>query len=265
MARQGAYKRIIEHIFLSSYVPGTTEIGFSVDDIVDAATDLSLERPRNIPDLIYNAVYRRGLPAEIVRNAPEGYEWVVRIEGDGRYRFALERPLDLSPNASLTAIKILDATPGIISMYALGDEQALAKLRYNRLLDVFMGMACYSLQSHLRTRANGAQSETDEVYVGVDSDGAHYVVPVQAKGGSDRLHRVQIEQDMAMCREKFSTAVCRPVAAQFMRGDEIALFEMASSDGRILIARERHYRLVQGIELGPEELRAYQATRGTGV
>ena len=31
--------------------------------------------------------------------------------------------------------------------------------------------------------------ETDEIYVGLDKRGSHYVVPVQAKGGNDRLNR----------------------------------------------------------------------------
>ena len=40
----------------------------------------------------------------------------------------------------------------MIDLYALGDEQALlAKLHYNRLIDVFLGITCYRLQSHLRT------------------------------------------------------------------------------------------------------------------
>lgn len=48
--------------------------------------------------------------------------------------------------------KIPNATPAIIAMYALSDEQALlAKVRYNRLVAVFTGVTCYSLQSHLRT------------------------------------------------------------------------------------------------------------------
>jgi hypothetical protein len=47
-------------------------------------------------------------------------------------------------------IKVPDATPGVIAKYALSDEQALlAKLRYNRLVDLFTAITCYSLQSHL--------------------------------------------------------------------------------------------------------------------
>ena len=112
-------------------------------------------------------------------------------------------------------------------MYAFSDEQALlARVRYNRLIDVFLGIACYSLQNHFRTTVAGmGQVETDEIYVGVDKSGAHYVVPVQAKGGSDRLNRVQIEQDIAVCAEKLPTLICRPVSAQFMADELIALFE----------------------------------------
>jgi hypothetical protein len=55
-------------------------------------------------------------------------------------------------------------------MYALNDEQALlAKLRYNGLVDIFVGIACYSLQSHLRTTVSGlGQVEIDEIYIGID-------------------------------------------------------------------------------------------------
>jgi len=157
--------------------------------------------------------------------------------------------------------KVPDATPGVIEMYALSDEQALlAKLRYNRLVDIFTGVTCYSLQSHLRTTVPGVgQVETDEVYVGVDRKGVHFVFPVQAKGGNDRLSTVQIEQDLAMCAHKFAGLICRPIAAQFMPGKLIALFELALSDGGIAVACEKHYRLVAPEALSPEELRRYQA------
>ena len=46
----------------------------------------------------------------------------------------------------LAETKIPDATPGIIAKYASTDEQGLlAKLRYNRLLDILTGTTCYSL------------------------------------------------------------------------------------------------------------------------
>jgi len=69
------------------------------------------------------------------------------------------------------------------------------------------------------------QVETDEIYLGIDRRGAHYVFPVQAKGGRDRMSVVQIEQDLAMCANKFPNLICRPIAAQFMGDELIALFD----------------------------------------
>src|SRR5207244_11101302 len=140
--------------------------------------------------------------------------------------------------------------------YALSDEQALlAKLRYNRLVDIFTGVACYSLQNHLRTTVPDiGQVETDELYVGVDKKGAHYVMPVQAKGGNDRLSIVQIEQDMALCVTKFPSLICRPIAAQFMRDDVIALFEFEQSDAGVAITSEKHYKLVPPEEVTETDL-----------
>ena len=100
--------------------------------------------------------------------------------------------------------------------------------------------------------------ETDELYVGVDRHGVHYVLPVQAKGGRDRLGVVQIEQDIAVCAEKFPSLVCRPIAAQFMRDDVIALFEFEVTDGQVTIRDEKHYRLVASDDLTPEELAQYR-------
>ena len=49
------------------------------------------------------------------------------------------------------------------------------------------------------------------------------MIPVQAKGGNDRLSRVQIEQDIALCTDKLPDLICRPIGAQIMREDVIAL------------------------------------------
>lgn len=77
----------------------------------------------------------------------------------------------------------------MVAKYAFSDEQAvLARVRYNRLIDVFLGIACYSLQNHLRTSVRGmGQVETDELYVGVDKRGVQYVIPVQAKSGTNNI------------------------------------------------------------------------------
>lgn len=90
------------------------------------------------------------------------------------------------------------------------------------------------------------QIEIDEVYVGVDRHGVQYVVPVQAKGGSDQLSVVQAKQDIACCAEKFPDLVCRSISAQFMDDERIAIFELTVQDDQVRIVEERHYKLVTG-------------------
>lgn len=101
------------------------------------------------------------------------------------------------------------------------------------------------------------QVETDEIYVGVDRRGAHFVFPVQAKGGNDRLGIPQIEQDFAVCAHKFPALKCRSIAAQFTEGNLIALFEFEESDKGVRLLTEKHYRLVPPEEMTAEDLRNY--------
>jgi len=254
------YTRIIETIFFNHYQEGDTAVAFDRSEITQAAQDLGIELPKNLGDLVYTFRYRAMLPESITSKAPVGCEWVLRPAGRARYRLDLARQISIVPSQALADTKILDATPGIIVRYALNDEQALlARLRYNRLIDIFTELTCYSLQSHLRTTAPGVgQVETDEVYVGVDKRGAHYVMPVQAKGTGEKIGVVQIEQDLAMCAAKFPYLVCRPIAAQFMADQVIALFELEQTSKGIAITSERHYRLVEPHELSQEELKTYQ-------
>ncbi len=184
----------------------------------------------------------------------------ARPTGKGKYKFALVADKPLVPNTSMTITKVPDSTPGLVLKYAFNDEQALlAKVRYNRLVDIFTGLACYSLQNHLRTTVpEMGQVETDEIYIGVDKKGSHYVVPMQAKGGTDKLGIVQIEQDFAVCAHRFPNLICRPVAAQFMENDVIALFEFGQDENGVGIYSEKHYKLVPPEQVTEEDLRAYR-------
>ena len=166
----------------------------------------------------------------------------------------------IAPNSALTQIKIPDSTPEIISAYALSDEQALlAKVRYNRLVDVFLGISCYSLQNHLRTTVQGiGQIEIDEIYVGIDRHGCQYVLPVQAKGGSDRMSVVQTKQDIGCCEEKFPNLICRAISTQFMSDDLIAMLELTVKDDEVRIVGERHYVLVPNDEIEATDLASYK-------
>lgn len=146
----------------------------------------------------------------------------------------------------MAVTKVPDSTPGIVMMHALGDEQELlAKLRYNHLIAIFTGIPCYSLQNHLRAIVPiFGQVETDELYVGIDRYGSHYIFPIRAKRKRRRLTISQVEQDIALCKVKFPKLICRPIAAQVMEDEHIALFEFTQSGQGVGLISERHFRLV---------------------
>lgn len=257
------YTRIIEKIFHAHYQAGDEEVIFDRQELADTAEELGMLRPKNLGDIVYSFRFRTELPESICKLAPEGREWVIRKSGKSQYRFVNVSEWAVSPNPQLITIKVPDATPGIIEKYALNDEQALlAKLRYNRLVDIFTGLTTYSLQNHLRRGVKGlGQVETDEVYIGLDKHGAHYVLPVQAKGGRDRMSVVQIEQDFALSEQDFGDLICRPIGAQFMKGGVIALFEFINTEDGIRINAERHYQLVAPDLLTFEDLASYRISK----
>ena len=255
-----SYNSIIERVFLDRYRPGDIEVEFVREDLVNAATDLGVPVPRNLGDVLYTFRYRRPLPDTILETAPNGQEWTIRGAGQAAYTFRLITVNRIVPNSALMTIKIPDATPEIVSAHAMSDEQALlARIRYNRLLDVFLGISAYSLQNHLRTTVRHiGQIEVDEIYVAVDSTGRQFVLPVQAKGGSDQLSVVQSEQDLLWCRERLPDLICRPILTQFAQDDLIAMFEVAQDQGEIKVVQEKHYRLVPASDVTSDDLLRYR-------
>ena len=233
---------------------GTTLVESKIRGIssfgVEMAAPLGIQLPKNLGDIVYSFRYRTQLPITIIKTAPEGYKWIIRPTGQA-YQFVLTKEACFFPNSNLAKTKILDATPGMVSKYSFADEQALlAKIRYNRLIDIFTGVICYSLQNHLRTTLSKiGQVKADEIYVGVDQQGVHYVFPVQAKDGTDKIGAVQIEQDFSVCAEKFPNIVGRPIAAQFLDNKTIALFEFVLTEEGVRIASEKHYLLIHPDDL----------------
>ena len=82
--------------------------------------------------------------------------------------------------------------------------------------------------------------------------------PVQAKGGRDKLSIVQIIQDFYLCQAKFPHLICRPIAAQFMGDDLIALFAFEQSDDGFAVESEKHYRLVPPESISADDLESYR-------
>lgn len=268
-ASESLAQRIIAKIFADHFKPGMDEVAFQRDELIAAAKSLGEPRPKNLGDIIYSLRYRISLPDSVRDSAPPNREWAIFPGGNAVYVLRAVPFNLIEPRMGIRTVRLPDSTPGVIARYAMSDEQALlARLRYNRLLDIFTGLACYPLQSHLRTSVavenaidgttSRSQVETDDLYVGLDQYGAHYVLPVQAKGGADALSVIQIWQDFRVAEQKFPELLARPIAAQFMANNEIALFEFEESDGNITIIRERHYELVPPDQLTAEELKSYR-------
>lgn len=257
--QKNRYDAIIEQIFARHYSARKPSFDFTREEFEETATKLDVKLPKNIGDVLYSFRYRKDLPESICKTASEGLEWIIEGAGRAKYRFRMAKANRIIPSENLVTIKVPDATPEIISAYAQTDEQALlAKVRYNRLIDIFLGIATYSLQNHLRTTVKEVgQIEIDEIYVGVDKYGRQFVIPVQAKGGSDKHGVVQTQQDIACCAEKFPTLICRAISAQFMSDNKIALFELTVEDGDIRVVEERHYQLVAAANISASDLKAY--------
>lgn len=254
------YQALIERIFFEHWSEAATQCEFERKEIERFADELDIELPDNQGDLIYYFRFRSALPDKILATQRDGLEWIIEGAGRSRYRFRLAKITRILPNPHLVSIGIPDATPEIIRKYALDDEQALlAIVRYNRLIDTFLGLTTYGLQNHLRTTVKGiGQIEIDELYVGLDKNGCHYAIPVQAKGGKDQIGVVQTGQDIAFATEKFPGMRCRPIAVQFMNAEVIAMFELTIDDGEVKVVEERHYKLIAADKLDQAAIKNYR-------
>ncbi|WP_282128468.1 endonuclease [Roseobacter litoralis] len=254
------YQALIEKVFFDNFKDGDKAFEFDREELEDGAADLGFKHVKNIGDVPYSFRYRNELPESILETQPEGLEWIIEGAGKGIYRFKLVKKTRIVPRDDLLVVDIPDATPELIRAYALDDEQALlAIVRYNRLIDTFLGLTTYSLQNHLRTTVKDlGQIEIDELYVGLDKRGCHFVIPVQAKGGKDQIGIVQTTQDIRFVEDKFPKMRCRAIAAQFMEDEIIALFELTLQDDEIKVVDERHYRLVPANKLDQHAIRDYR-------
>jgi hypothetical protein len=259
MSKQNVYHLILDKIFFDHYKKVEIEFFFDREEISKAAKFLKIKEPGNDGDVIYSSRYRGGLPDSISNTAPNGFEWVIEGVAKSKYKFKLFKTQKIEPNQNMVAIKIPDSTPEIIKAYSFDDEQAtLAKIRYNRLLDIFLGITTYSVQNHLRTTViNIGQIEIDEIYVGIDKKGRHYIIPVQAKGGKDKIGTIQTKQDIAYCADNYKKSICRAVSVYRIDSRKIAMFELTIDNDEVKIAEERHYILAPHSDISETDLDKY--------
>lgn len=252
--RPRKYDTLIRKLFFDNFDESQRTSRFRRTDIQPTAAEVGIDPPQNQADLAYYYRHRAPLPVEIDSLLESGEEWLIVGVGE-YYEFRVVQAVSIEPRVGQYRIKIPDATPEIIAQHALSDEQALlAKVRVNRLIDIFTGLTAYSLQNHLRSTVGGSQLEVDELYVAVAKTGAQYVIPVEAKSKGEKLGRLQLTQDAAFCAERFPSLRCRPVAVQALPDDGIAMFELFVEGDEISVVDERHYQLVPAKEIHAEDL-----------
>ena len=257
------YDGVIERVFFNNFSQ-TSTVPFDREELAQACRDLGFDRIKNLGDIVYSYRFRKELPAKINETAPDGCEWIIVGTRIGSYMFRLSQISKIEPAPGRQQIKIPDATPEIVKMYApANDEQALlTKVRYNRIIDLFTGITCYSIQNHLRTTVeNIGQIEVDEIYLGISKNGGHYIFPCQAKSPGDKFGIVQVMQDIAFCKSKYPAVICRPVAMQFTGEDSFAilLLNIETEDDilKLVVIDEKQYRLVNKHELTSDEIEYY--------
>jgi hypothetical protein len=245
------YQILIQHIFFARHEAQSLAFEFAREEIEAAAKLLDMKLPKNVGDMLYSFRYRNPLPDAILATQPDGKEWIIEPAGRAVYRFKLVPATRIVPRDDLVKIAIPDATPELIRAYALDDEQALlAIVRYNRLIDTFLGLTTYSLQNHLRTTVDGmGQIEIDELYVGLDRHGCH---------GKDQIGVVQTTQDIRFVEQKFPGMRCRAISAQFLDRSTVVLFELGLQDEAVCVIEERHYRLVPAAGIDQAAIRQYR-------
>ena len=253
---------VIQIVFQKNYRAGAREVPFTMDDVRKAIAQVAKKRTaykeKNVADVRYQfSSGRSSLPESIDKHGP----WMIVGRGKAKYAFAklAESPI-IKIQADLYTISLPDATPEIVLEYAGGDEQGiLAKLRYNRMLDIFLGITCYHLQNHLRTSIkNKGQVEIDDLYVGLNSEGKQFVMPIEAKSAKDHLSKTQIMQGIDFARDRYPKLVLKPIGVQEMKDGSLVLIEFmpGSHPDQIKAVEMRRYKLVPMAEVPLDELQS---------
>lgn len=240
-----AYGRVLTRVFEQHWNAKLTEVPFSKDDVLDAAQALDL-RIKNAADILYTFRSRQELPEAITKRG----NWIIASRGSGLYAFVkIDGHSQVIIPKTLKAFPIPYAVPDIVAMHLPRDEQGLLTVaRYNRILDVFTGLACFHLQSHVRTQIKGhGQVEIDELYVGVDKDGRGYVLPVEGKEEGESLGIDKAVSLSLFARAKYPSLICRPIAIIRESENQLACVEFEPADviEKVSVLDMRRYLLVR--------------------
>lgn len=242
--KETRYDRLLASIFRAKWTAPLVEVPFTKDEVIEAAAALDL-KIKNLADVIYTYRSRRPMPSEILRTG----SWVIAARGSGQYAFVkITGETTVTVPDSLKVYPIPYAVPEIVAQNLARDEQGMLTIvRYNRILDVFSGLACFHLQSHIRTQiSEHGQVEIDELYVGVDKDGQGFVLPIEAKEEKERLGLDKAVALTLFARTRFPKLICRPIGI-IRRGLHLfdcLEFEPTEELSKVVVLEMRRYQLV---------------------
>jgi hypothetical protein len=223
------YDKVIEALFFKKFNeaknPDITEIDFVKDDLIDVAKSMNITI-RNFPDVTYTYRSRGKLPDSVCAKG----NWIIKQKGKSNYAFIKsKRSPFIAIQEGLAPTEISNSLPEIVEKYIAEDEQGLlSAIRYNRLIDIFTGITCFHLQSHIRTTIDGeGQVEIDDLYVGIDHDGKEFILPLEAKSADarDKLGWVQVTNLVKFAHQNFPNLKCRPICAKPIDINNIYLIE----------------------------------------
>jgi hypothetical protein len=247
------YDRLISEIFHRHEGATQNEFEFNREEMGQILREWG-KTIKNLGDVPYSyRGGRRDLPDDVTST---GY-WVIEGRGKGRYAFRrLSRSPYITIPPDLKTINVLDATPDIILKHSNNDEQGLLSIvRYNRLVDIFLGITAYHLQSHVRAYIeDSGQVEIDDLYLGVDADGTRYVIPIEAKTADEPLGLIQIANLNAFAQHQFPNLTLQSVAVKFWSDNSVFFiaFNQTPDCENIEVTKFKRYRLIRDKRLAKE-------------
>ena len=239
---------VILEVFNHHFETGSDRLIFKKDELTEICAKHGII-VRNIPDIIYTYRVRRSLPTQILSTG----NWGIEPAGRGTYAFRLLRnaPHFEIPFYDYEPIEIYNALPEVVEGLLLRDEQSLlTRLLYNRLVDIFSGLTCFHIQNHYRSFVmDMGEVEVDALYVGVNKNGALYVLPLEAKSHADTemIGRIQISQMGRLVRQDFPDLQRRILAVKALQDDTIAIVEFNDNEDpdEIKIQSVSRYKLIR--------------------
>ena len=242
------YDEVILEVFNRHYVTGSNRLLFKKDELTEICNKHGII-VRNIPDIIYTYRVRRSLPSQILSTG----HWAIEPAGRGAYAFRLLRnaPRFDIPFYDYESIEIFNAIPEVVESLLRKDEQSLlTRLLYNRLVDIFSGLTCFHIQNHYRSFVmDMGEVEVDALYVGVNSNGILFVVPLEAKSQSESemIGRIQISQMVKLVRQDFPNFQRRILAVKALQDATIGIVEFNDYEDpdEIRILSVGRYKLIR--------------------